>query len=95
MRISQIVGKVNKTIKKTVDKGDNDPYNVDKADKKGVKALTKFLEREREEAQEFAELVLKVPKERKGEIESLVNGFCLGVEACRTKNHDKTDPVAV
>lgn len=41
------------------------------------------------------EIVLKVPKERKGEIESLVNGFCLGVKACEAKNQDKKEPVAV
>lgn len=54
-----------------------------------------FLEKQRKDGGEFAEIILKVPKERKGEIESLVNGFCLGVKACESKSQDKKEPVAV
>lgn len=54
-----------------------------------------ILDRERDDAREFAEIVLKVPKERKSEIESLVNGFCLGVKACEVKKQDKKEPLAV
>ncbi len=54
-----------------------------------------FLEKEREDAREFTEIVLRVPKERKGEIESLVNGFCLGINACKTEEHGKKEPVVV
>ena len=54
-----------------------------------------FLDRQREDGGEFAEIILKVPKERKGEIESLVNGFCLGVKACEAKKQDDKESVAV
>lgn len=53
------------------------------------------LDKEREDTRELTEIVLKVPKERKSEIESLVNGFCLGVKASEMKNTDKKEPVAV
>lgn len=75
-------------------------YNVDKGHGKEVKKELNtgkmgFLEKQREDGSEFTEIVLKVPKERKSEIESLVNGFCLGVKACETKDQNKQDPVAV
>lgn len=54
-----------------------------------------FLDREREDAREFIEIVIKVPKERRKDVENLVNGFCLGVKACESSNQDKKNPVAV
>ena len=45
-----------------------------------------FLNKEKQDAQEFAEIVVRVPKEKKREVESLVNGFCLAANMYGTKD---------
>lgn len=52
-----------------------------------------FISKERESAQEFAELVVKVPKEQKDKIEGLINGFCLA--SSMLDNKKSTDDAVV
>lgn len=50
-----------------------------------------FLNKERQDAQEFAEIVVRVPKEKKREVESLVNGFCLAANMYGMIGDEKKD----
>lgn len=63
-------------------KGD---YNVGKGGKKGSDNMkSKDLEEIREDGREFAELIKKIPKERKNEALRLLEGFALCAEhMCR------------
>ena len=44
-----------------------------------------FLNKEKTDAHDFVEIVVKVPKERKSEIEGIVNGFCLAASMLDNK----------
>lgn len=50
-----------------------------------IRVENEFISKERESAQDFVEIVVKVPKERKSEIEGIVNGFCLAASMLDNK----------
>ena len=58
-----------------------------------IRVENEFISKERESAQDFVEIVVKVPKERKSEIEGIVNGFCLA--ASMLDNKKSTDDAVV
>lgn len=53
------------------------------------KNVENFLVEEKKEALEFVEIIIKVPKEKKKDIESLINGFCLGFSIGKKESEQK------
>lgn len=53
------------------------------------KNIESFLAKERKDALEFVEIIIRVPKEKKKEVESLINGFCLGFSIGRNEPEQK------